>query len=135
MPEPEAVPVVTAEEPQTALPPSGHTSGRVGADECAPSAPCERKLAGTRCRDCGLRWQSPAQAHCAACHRQFGSSAAFGRHQRTDDEGCPWCSDPSEMLTKRGDPVFKLRDDGCWVGWMSREAQARLAETWGSDRG
>jgi hypothetical protein len=32
------------------------------------------------CPNCGLRWDSNTEAHCAACCRHFGSDAAFDRH-------------------------------------------------------
>lgn len=34
-----------------------------------------------KCGGCGKRWNSMGQAHCATCHEQFNSTAAFDRHR------------------------------------------------------
>lgn len=110
-------------------PPSRCATPEPGGGSGLACAGAERQR-GTACRGCGRRWNSPTQAHCAACHSHFGSASAFDRHLKVDDDGATICTDPAWARTKKGDPVFKLRDDGCWVGWMSPEAQARLTETW-----
>jgi hypothetical protein len=35
-----------------------------------------------RCGHCLREWAPLGQAHCASCHEQFNSTAAFDRHRR-----------------------------------------------------
>ena len=55
----------------------------------------------THCRDCGRRWKSKGECHCAKCHHQFSGESAFSRHERT----CP--RDPGSVTAEDGRPMFR----------------------------
>lgn len=44
---------------------------------------------------CGRRWRAFRDAHCAGCHRHFGSVHAFDIHRVGDQ-----CSDPATITTR-----------------------------------
>lgn len=66
----------------------------------------ERKssLPVSRCSGCEVTWQSNSQAHCAGCHRHFGSVDLFDRHRIGFK-----CEDPLFLpKTKAGQPRLAL---------------------------
>lgn len=56
-----------------------------------------------RCGGCDQTWQSNAQAHCAACHRHFGSVDLFDRHRIGFA-----CEDPLWLPKRRDDGTVRM---------------------------
>lgn len=68
----------------------------------------------TRCLTICVR-PTPAQTHCATCHRSWGGISGFDRHRRNG-----LCLDPAGL----GYDLVK----GIWRQPMSREQLARLID-------
>lgn len=83
----------------------------------------ERKsLVKFSCR-CGRGWDGLTQAHCATCHRHFGSVAAFDMHRQgsADDR---FCADPEiivrgEDSKHAGRPRLRAAESPHGVVWIS----------------
>jgi hypothetical protein len=70
--------------------------------------------------DC--RRPTPAQAHCGACHRTFGSASGFDKHRRDGQ-----CLDPATLK------VPMTETDGIWRWPLTDDARSRLRERRQSD--
>jgi len=63
------------------------------------------------------------EAHCAACHRHFGSPWTFDQHRYRGR-----CEDPGERRGRNGDPMLRVeqRANGpVWVGAERRLGHRR----------
>jgi hypothetical protein len=52
------------------------------------------------CPECHEGWTGTRDAHCASCHRHFGSEQAFDAHQRVNKHGRTVCRDPLKLRGK-----------------------------------
>lgn len=80
------------------------------------------------CPQCGLEWVAMGEAHCSACHVQFGSNSAFDRHRvgNADHRRCMTAEEMERPREKSGKPtlVATMRSSG--VVWVTslREVEA-----------
>lgn len=70
-----------------------------------------------RCGICKFEWTAMGQAHCATCHTQFNSDAAFDRHRK--DFKCIPVEDFGKLMLRRdgtpGQPLLVLTERGVWA--------------------
>lgn len=59
----------------------------------------------TLCKDCGREWTGKAEGHCAYCHEQFSSYAAYDRHLVTRNVTVQTRRGPAEDQQVRCRPV------------------------------
>ena len=86
---------------------------------CSPCAYAEmhgwwgpemRRLA--HCSDCHRTWGGYVECHCRGCHEQFGSPAAFTKHQTL--KGCISVDDFGRLSSRTGKARL-VSADGVWV--------------------
>jgi hypothetical protein len=51
------------------------------------------------CPDCRDGWTSGLLCHCPGCHENFGTEAAFDKHQRISRDGDATCKNPAKVKT------------------------------------
>jgi len=67
------------------------------------------------CRDCGRRWASLVEVHCAVCHLHFSHYSSFDKHLSGVENVKH--RDPSQMHRKSGDPVFESTQTPHGITW------------------
>ena len=76
----------------------------------------------TTCR-CGRRWTGLGEAHCATCHRHFGSVASFDKHRVKGE-----CADPSELFgIKSGKALLVPVERASGLVWVAPGGSDRWA--------
>lgn len=113
------------EEGPTPLSPAGGSSSLHGAVRQRERA--VRSDAQASCGGCDRRWGIGTNAaHCAKCHRHFGSVSGFDRH-RVGGE----CIDPATLRTKDGMSSLVLRMKASGLTWVIYRPPGLV--TWGTD--
>ena len=71
------------------------------------------------CSGCTRRWTSPKEAHCQACHEQFGTHSLADQHHGLPFTQAQFCKEPSVVLSKKGARVFRASDEPEGVVWRT----------------
>lgn len=73
------------------------------------------------CSGCTRRWTSFTQAHCQACHEQFGTHGLADKHHADAFTPQQTCQRPEYVRAKNGKPVFRASPEAGGVVWRTFE--------------